>query len=99
MEQMPMFPGGESAMVTWITSNLKYPGKAVKDKLEGNIPVNFLVTSKGKVSDVKVLNSVNPLLDKEAERVIRSMPDWKPGLQDGKPVDVQMQVTVYFKLK
>jgi protein TonB len=86
-------------MVTWITSNLKYPGKAVKDKLEGNIPVNFLVTSKGKVSDVKVLNSVNPLLDKEAERVIRSMPDWKPGLQDGKPVDVQMQVTVYFKLK
>jgi len=99
MEQMPVFPGGESAKETWITSNLKYPGKAVKDKIEGNVPVNFLVTGTGKVKDVKVLKPGNALLDKEAERVISSMPDWKPGLQGGKPVDVQMQVTVNFRLK
>jgi TonB family protein len=99
IEQMPMFPGGENAMVTWITTNLKYPGKAVKDKIEGNVPVNFLVTRTGKIKDVKVLKSVNPLLDEEAVRVISSMPDWKPGSQAGKLVDVQMQVPVEFKLK
>jgi len=86
-------------MVTWITTNLKYPGKAVKDKIEGNVPVNFLVTRTGKIKDVKVLKSVNPLLDEEAVRVISSMPDWKPGSQAGKLVDVQMQVPVEFKLK
>jgi TonB family protein len=99
IEQMPMFPGGENAMVTWITTNLKYPGKAVKDKIEGNVPVNFLVTRTGKIKDVKVLKSVNPLLDEEAVRIISSMPDWKPGSQAGKLVDVQMQVPVEFKLK
>jgi TonB family protein len=99
MEQMPVFPGGESAMETWITSNLKYPGKAVKNKIEGNVPVNFLVTGTGKIKDVKVLKPGNALLDKEAERVISSMPDWKPGMQGGKTVGVQMQVTVNFKLK
>jgi protein TonB len=61
--------------------------------------VNFLVTRTGKIKDVKVLKSVNPLLDEEAVRVISSMPDWKPGSQAGKLVDVQMQVPVEFKLK
>ena len=99
VEQMPMFPGGENAMVTWITSNLKYPGKAVKDKIEGTVPVNFLVTGAGKIKNVKVLKPVNPLLDAEAVRVINSMPDWIPGSQAGKQVAVQMQVSVEFKLK
>jgi TonB family protein len=99
VEEMPMFPGGENAMVTWITSNLKYPGKAVKDKIEGTVPVNFLVTSAGKIKNVKVLKPVNPLLDAEAVRVINSMPDWIPGSQAGKQVAVQMQVSVEFKLK
>ncbi len=98
-ERMPMFPGGENAMVTWITSNLKYPGKAVKDKIEGTVPVNFLVTSAGKIKNVNVLKPVNPLLDVEAVRVISSMPDWIPGSQAGKQVAVQMQVSVEFKLK
>jgi TonB family protein len=98
VEQMPMFPGGENAMVTWITSNLKYPGKAVKDKIEGNVTVNFLVTGAGKIKNVKVLKAVNPLLDEEAVRVISSMPDWIPGSQAGKQVAVQMQVPVEFKL-
>jgi TonB family protein len=99
VEQMPMFPGGTTAMASWITSNLKYPAKAVKDKTEGNVSVNFLVTSAGKIKNVKVLKPVNPLLDEEAVRVISSMPDWIPGSQAGKQVAVQMQVPVEFKLK
>ena len=94
-----MFPGGENAMVTWITTNLKYPAEAVKAKITGKVYVSFMVSKAGKVKNVVVSKSANPLLNAEAIRVISSMPDWKPGSQAGKLVDVQMQVPVEFKLK
>jgi TonB family protein len=99
VEEMPQFPGGTNAMVAWITSNLKYPAEALKRKITGKVYVNFAVSSKGKVKNVVVSKSANPLLNAEAVRVISSMPDWKPGTQGGKSVEVQIKVPVEFKLK
>jgi TonB family protein len=99
VEEMPQFPGGTDAMVAWITSNLKYPAEALKRKITGKVYVNFAVSSKGKVKNVVVSKSANPLLNAEAVRVISSMPDWKPGTQGGKSVEVQIKVPVEFKLK
>ncbi len=98
IEELPEFPGGgREALKSWISENLKYPGEAYNKKIMGSVNVGFLVTASGKIMDVKVINSVNPLLDAEAKRVISSMPDWKPGTQKGKPVPVQMKVQVEFK--
>lgn len=99
VEELPEFPGGKDAMVAWITNHLKYPGEAVKAKIEGKVIVSFMVSSTGKVKDVTVSKPVNPALDQEAKRIINSMPDWKPAMQSGKPVDVLFQVPVEFKLK
>jgi TonB family protein len=99
VEEMPEFPGGTDAMIAWITSNLKYPAEALKSKITGKVYVNFAVSSKGKVKNVVVSKSANPLLNAEAIRVISSMPDWKPGTQGGKSVEVQIKVPVEFKLK
>jgi len=99
VEEMPKFPGGTDAMVAWITSNLKYPAEALKSKITGKVYVNFAVSTKGKVKNVVVSKSANPLLDAEAIRVISSMPDWEPGTQGGKSVEVQIKVPVEFKLK
>jgi TonB family protein len=98
VEEMPVFPGGTDAMVAWINANLKYPAEAVKSKITGKVYVNFVVSSSGKVKNVVVSKSAGPALSAEAIRVISSMPDWKPGRQGGKSVDVQMQVPVEFKL-
>ena len=99
VEEMPQFPGGQDAMNRWIAYNIKYPAEAVKKNITGQVYVRFVVSSSGKISDVKVVQPVNPLLDEEAVRVISSMPDWKPGMQGGKPVDVYIKVPVNFNLK
>jgi TonB family protein len=99
VEEMPEFPGGKDAMIAWIVANVKYPAEAVKGKITGKVYVNFIISNTGKVRNVSVVKSVNPLLNEEAKRVVSSMPDWKPGSQAGKPVDVQMLVPVEFKLK
>ena len=98
VEELPEFIGGKDAMASWINSNLKYPAEAVKSKITGKVLVNFTVTAKGKIENVVVIKSINPVLDAEAKRVISSMPDWKPGMQAGKTVPVQLQVPVEFKL-
>jgi TonB family protein len=99
VEEMPQFPGGEGAMISWIAGQIVYPAEAVKDKISGRVVVKFVVTAGGKVKNVKVIRSVHPLLDKEAVRVIGMMPDWKPGRQLGKPVDVYYNVPVEFSLE
>jgi len=99
VEEMPQFPGGAEAMMSWIISNTKYPAEAVKNNITGMVFVAFTVTGTGKVDNVRIERSVNPLLDAEALRVIKSMPDWKPGKQHGKPVDVEYKVPVQFALK
>jgi TonB family protein len=98
VEALPEFIGGTDAMTAWINSNLKYPADAVKSKITGKVLVNFTVTAKGKIENVVVIKSISPVLDAEAKRVISSMPDWKPGMQAGKNVPVQLQVPVEFKL-
>jgi len=100
VEEMPEFPGdGKEAMAAWIALNLKYPAEAIDKKLEGIVRVRFVINSEGKVGEVVVLRSENPVLDEEAKRVISSMPDWKPGRQAGKAVDVYYMVPVEFKLQ
>ncbi len=99
VEQMPQFPGGEKEMMKFIYANLKYPDEAFKKKITGNVYVTFLVSNSGKIKNAEVKKAVHPLLDAEAKRVIGSMPDWKPGTQSGKAVDVNYMVPVEFKLK
>ena len=99
VEELPEFPGGKAAMNSWIYSNLKYPAKALENKISGVVNVFFTVSSSGKITNVAVGKSANPALNDEAMRVINSMPDWKPGSQAGKPVDVNVRVPVEFKLK
>jgi TonB family protein len=99
VEALPEFPGGgKEAMVAWILKNLKYPSEAVKKNITETVYVDFTVNSSGKVINVIVSKPGHPLLDAEAKRVISNMPDWKPGSQAGKPVDVQMMVPIDFKL-
>jgi protein TonB len=99
VEEMPSFPGGRSAMQSWIAANLKYPAEAAKNKITGKVYVSFIVSKTGKVKNAAVSKSASPSLNAEAIRVISSMPDWKPGSQAGKQVDVRMQVPVEFILK
>jgi len=98
VEEMPEFPGGLEAMIQWIGQRVKYPEQAKKDGITGMVMVSFTVDKTGKVIDVKVERSAHPLLDAEAVRVIGEMPNWKPGSQKGKKVDVRMTVPVKFSL-
>ncbi|MFA5818847.1 MAG: TonB family protein [Bacteroidales bacterium] len=100
IEELPEFPGGgKDVMREWISQNVKYPAEAVRGNITGTVYVDFMISSTGKVKNVQVARPVHPLLDTEAKRVISNMPDWKPGSQAGKPVDVQMMVPVEFKLQ
>jgi TonB family protein len=98
VEEMPQFPGGEEAMISWIAQKIRYPEKAKHEGIRGVVAVTFVVSKTGKVGDVKAVRSVHPLLDAEAVRVIREMPDWEPGTQRGKAVDVKYTVPVKFDL-
>lgn len=82
----------------WVNENMKYPDLAIESGLQGRVHVQFTVNHLGKVVNVKILRGVDPLLDKEAERVIRSSPDWQPGKQSGKAVRVLYNIPVVFRL-
>ena len=99
VEEMPEFPGGFEAMIQWIGQRVKYPEQAKKEGITGRVFVSFTVDKAGKVNDIAVTKSAHPLLDAEAVRVIGEMPDWKPGSQKGKKVDVKMTVPVQFNLQ
>lgn len=98
IEEKPEFPGGEAAMFQWISKNIKYPEIAKENGVQGKVFVQFVIDKEGKVTDVQVIRGVDPSLDKEAVRVIKSMPAWKPGKQRGKPVKVSFQLPINFKL-
>ena len=100
VEEMPKFKGGESAMKEFLMMNMKYPQTAVKAKQQGRVIVGFIVRKDGTVSDVHITRSVGyDVLDKEAMRVVKSMPAWEPGKQNGKPVNVKYNVPITFRLK
>lgn len=98
VEQMPSFPGGISGLRTYLNQNIRYPAVAQENCVQGRVVVSFVVGKDGHISDVTVLRSVDPSLDKEAIRVIRNMPRWSPGKQGGEPVRVRYNVPVSFRL-
>ncbi len=99
VEMMPQYPGGLAAMLKYIRENIKYPEQAMKERIQGRVTVSFIIEKDGSISDVKAVRSVHPLLDKEAVRMVKSMPKWSPGKNNGKPVRVRFNLPVMFKLK
>jgi protein TonB len=99
VEEMPMFPGGEAALLQYIADHTQYPEVAKENNIQGKVIVRFCVTSKGGVDKVSILKSVDPELDKEAIRVVETLPTFKPGKQGGKPVPVWYMVPINFTLK
>jgi len=99
VEQMPTFPGGQAELLSFIGKNLKYPTIAQENGTQGRVICQFIVGKDGTVRDVQVVKSLDPYCDKEAIRVIRSMPRWIPGKQNGKPVTVKYTVPITFRLQ
>jgi len=98
VEQMPHFPGGAASLMRYLSENIKYPIQAQTKGISGRVVVSFVVEPDGTFSDLRVIRSVDPILDKEALRVVRDMPRWIPGKQDGKPVRARYNVPVSFRL-
>ena len=98
VEDQPEFPGGTAALLEYLRKNIKYPAICRENNIQGRVLVTFIVNKDGAIVEPEVVKSVNPSLDKEALRVISTMPNWKPGSQRGKPVRVKYTVPVNFRL-
>jgi protein TonB len=98
VEKMPEFPGGDPALLKWISEHISYPTIAAENGIQGRVSCTFTVNVDGSVSDVQVVRPVDPNLDKEAIRVLKMVPKFKPGEQRGKPVRVKYSVPVRFRL-
>lgn len=100
VEKMPEFPGGQAALIQYLSNNIKYPEECRKMGVEGKVFVKFIVDPSGNITNVQVLRGVvdGKLLEKEAVRVVESMPKWKPGTQGGKAVNVYFTLPISFKL-
>jgi len=99
VEEMPMFPGGEAELMKYLNEHTIYPEVAKENNIQGKVIVRFCVTPKGGVDRVEILKPVDPELDKEAIRVVKTLPAFKPGKQGGKPVPVWFMVPINFTLK
>ena len=99
VDEMPKFPGGEDALMEYVSKNVVYPKEAQEKGISGRVFVEFIVEKDGSVSNVNVLRGIGGGCDEEAVRVFSSMPKWKPGKQDGKPVRVSYQMPINFKLQ
>ena len=98
VEQMPEFPGGEEAMRAWLFKNIEYPPLATENGIQGRVFLTFVVGPDGKLSKVEVIRGADPSLDNEAIRVVKLMPAWTPGRQDGKAVYVKYNLPIRFQL-
>ena len=98
VEKMPQYTGGESALMKYVSENIKYPEKAKEDGIQGRVFISFVIEKDGSVSNVKVVRGIGGGCDEEAARVIAGMPKWQPGMQKGKPVRVNYMMPVFFKL-
>ena len=99
VEQMPSFPGGPAALMKYLSENMRYPAVAEENGIQGRVTVQFVIEKDGSVTDVRTMKSVDPALDREAERVVKSMPKWIPGKQNGSAVRVKYFVPVVFRLQ
>jgi TonB family protein len=98
VEVMPAFPGGNEALFSYLSKNIKYPENAKKEGINGRVFINFIIEKSGKVGEVKLLRGIGGGCDEEAMRVVSEMPNWKPGLQDGQPVRVSYNIPIKFAL-
>ncbi len=98
VEQMPEYPGGPSALLEYLATNIRYPESAEKAGIQGRVIVTFVVMKDGSISNAKIVKSVSPELDTEALRVLSAMPNWTPGMQNGKAVNVKYTVPISFAL-
>lgn len=99
VEDMPEYPGGNQALMKYLGESIKYPIIAQENGIQGRVICQFVVNKDGSIVDVEVVRSVDPSLDKEAVRVVKAMPKWKPGQQRGKPVRVKYTLPVVFRLQ
>ncbi|MBR6191830.1 MAG: TonB family protein [Prevotella sp.] len=95
---MPQFPGGQAALMEYLTKNVKYPEEAHKKGVQGRVIASFVVEEDGSITNANIAKSVDPLLDAEALRVVNAMPNWTPGMQSGKAVRVKYTLPFTFKL-
>lgn len=98
VEVHPQYPGGDEARIKFIQENLKYPVSAKEAGIQGNVYVTFIVEKDGSLSNVKILRGIGSGCDEEVIRVVKLMPAWLPGTQSGKPVRVQFNLPIKFKL-
>ena len=98
-EVMPQFPGGDQAMMKFVSENVQYPEEAKEKEISGRVFVGFNVEKDGSIGEVKLLREIGGGCDEEAVRVVKGMPKWKPGKQDGKPVRVHFILPLTFKLQ
>ena len=99
VEEMPSFPGGDAALRSFLAQSIKYPVVAQENGIQGKVFVNFVVNTDGSITNAKIARGVDASLDKEALRVVMSLPKWKPGKQGGKPVRVSYTVPINFVLQ
>lgn len=99
VEQMPTFPGGEVALLEYICANLKYPQSALEQGTQGTVMLRFVVTSTGDIGEVQILKGLDPDCDDEAKRVVKSLPKFSPGMQQGRPVSVWYTAPVRFVIE
>ncbi len=99
VEQMPQFPGGDAALMKYISDHIRYPAMAQENNIQGRVVVQFVVTKTGAIGEVKVVRSKDPDLDKEAKRVVKSLPKFIPGKMNGQAVNVWYTLPINFKLQ
>ena len=99
VEQQPSFPGGQGALLSWLSYNIHYPPVAEENGIQGKVVVSFVVEPDGSISNVAVVRGVDPTLDQETVRVVKSMPKWNPGKQNGQAVRVKYNLPITFELK
>ncbi|MDL2208235.1 TonB family protein [Parabacteroides sp. OttesenSCG-928-O15] len=99
VEEMPAFPGGNAALMKFISQAINYPVIAQENGISGRVTCSFVINTDGSIVDIEVLRGVDPSLDKEAMRVIGTMPKWKPGMQRDKPVRVRYTLPIVFRLQ
>lgn len=98
VEDLPQFPGGASELMKWLTKNLRYPDRAQKRGIEGKVVVQFIVNTDGSLSDIEIAKAADPMLNREALRVMRLMPQWTPGVKNDEPCRTMVSIPIVFKL-
>ena len=99
VEQMPTFPGGEEALLNYISEHIKYPSVALEQGIQGTVMLRFVVTGTGEIGEVQILKGLDPYCDREAKRVVASLPKFIPGKQQGRPVSVWYTCPIRFVIE